>query len=438
MEKSETLDILNDWNFWKKDQETGIKRESCIKKIKKLAEMKEIVVMIGIRRCGKSTLLLQFCKDLIDSGFEKKNILIINTEDPRWKNISLELLNRIYEIYLTELQPSPDHIVILDEIQNIDGWERFARFLHENRKVNVFVTGSSSKLLSSEYATVLTGRHLDMQVNPLSFKEYLFFQGYEIKDDVDISNKRHALKAEFKRYLMYGGFPKVSITKTESQKKELLETYFRDIIIKDIVKRFKIKEINKIEELAKYYLANVSTLQSFNNIKNVLKLNLDTVERFSYYLSYAFFLYFVRKFSYSEKEQILNPRKVYCADNGLRNSVAFVFSSDYGRLAENIAYNALQKDGKEIYYWKNQKGEEVDFIVKEKQRVKQAVQVCWNIEKKETKEREMKSLVIACKELKLREGLILTEDVEQEEKIDKIRIVFRPLWRWLLEKEDKK
>lgn len=432
MENSEILNILNDWNFWKKEQEIGIKREDLIRKIKNLSEAKEITVIKGIRRCGKSTSLLQFCKELIESGFEKKNILIINLEDPRFKDLNLDLLNKIYELYLTELQPDKNHIVILDEVQNIDGWEKFARFLHENKKINVFVTGSSSKLLSAEYSTVLSGRHLDLEISPLSFKEFLLFHGIEIKNSLDIADKRHLLKSEFKSYLLNGGFPKVVITKLEAQKKELLETYFRDIIIKDIVKRFKIKEINKIEELAKYYLTNVSTLQSFNNIKNVLKLNLDTVERFSYYLASAFLLNFVKKFSYSEKEQLLNPRKVYCADNGLRSSVAFVFSKDYGRLAENIVFNKLNKEGFEVYYWKSQKQEELDFVTKKKQKVIQAIQVCWDIEKEKTKEREINSMLKACEELKLKKGLILTEDTEKEEKIDNKKIKLMPVWKWLL------
>ncbi|MBI2449440.1 ATP-binding protein [Candidatus Pacearchaeota archaeon] len=434
MEKAEILNVLNDWNFWKKEQEIGIKRKEIMESIEDLLKTKEIVVIKGIRRSGKSTSLLQFCKDLIDSGVDKKNILIINLEDPRLKDLSLDLLNNIYELYLTELQPDQNHYVILDEVQVIDGWEKFARFLHENKKINVFVTGSSSKLLNSEYSTVLAGRHLDLEIRPLSFKEYLAFKGIEIRDNLDISNKRHLLKAEFKEYLLNGGFPKVILTNTNSQKKELLQTYFRDIIIKDIVQRYNIREVNKLNDLAKYYLTNVSTLQSFNNIKNVLKLNLDTVERFSYYLSSVYLLNFVKKFSYSEKEQLLNLRKVYCTDNGLRNSVAFVFSKDYGRFAENIAFNNLNKEDREIYYWRNAKQEEVDFVIRKKQRIIQAVQVSWDVEKKETKEREVGSLVRACKELKLKEGFILTEDTEKEEKVDRVKIKFIPLWRWLLEK----
>lgn len=435
MEKTELLDVLNDWNFWRNDIDVGTRRESIVKRIEELSKANEIVVITGIRRCGKSTSLLQFCKDLIRSGTKKEDILIINFEDPRLNNPNLDLLNKIYELYLTELNPSKKHYVILDEIHLIDGWEKFARFLHENKKIPVFVTGSSSKLLSSEYSTVLAGRHLDLEIKPLSFREYLFFKNIEIKNDLDISQKRHEIQRAFANYLKEGGFPKVTLANNEKDKRDLLEVYFRDIIIKDIVQRYKIKEVNKLHELAKYYLTNVSALQSFNNIKNVLKLNLDTVERFSHYLSSVFLLHFVKKFSYSEKEQLLNPRKVYCADNGLRGSVAFVFSEDYGRLAENVVFNQLNNKDSEIYYWKNSKQEEVDFVIKKKLKIVQAIQVCWDIGKPETKKREVGDLVKACKELKLKEGLILTEDNSSNETRDGIKIYFQPIWKWLLQEK---
>lgn len=433
MEKSEILNILTDWNFWRRDVESGITREEPLKKIKTLSETNEIIVIKGIRRSGKSTLLLQLCADLIRSGTRKEDILIVNFEDPRFKGLNLDLLNKIYEIYLTELDPKENHYVILDEVQSVNGWEKFARYLHENKKVHVFITGSSSKLLSSEYSTVLSGRHMDIEVYPLSFKEYLLFVGLETKTPVDISAKRHRIKKAFHDYLALGGFPKVTLVNEKDAKIELLSTYFRDIVIKDIVLRHKIKEIEKLEDLAKYYLTNISTLQSFNKIKNILKLNLDTVERFSGYLSDVYLLSFVRKFSYSKNEQILNPRKVYCSDTGLRNSVGFVFSEDFGRLAENIVFNELNRKGLEIYYWKSKY--ETDFISKRGKKIQEAIQVCWNIGNPETKERELRGLVEACKETNLKKGLIITEDLEKEEVVEGVKIKYIPLWKWLLEKK---
>ncbi len=430
MEKSEILDILNDWNFWKKDIYTGIKREDLLRRLAELSRAKEIVVVKGIRRSGKSTLLLQFCKELINSGVRKEDILIVNFEDPRFKELNLDLLNKIYELYLTEISPSEKHYVLLDEVQVINSWEKFARYLHENRRINVFVTGSSSKLLSSEYATVLAGRHLDIIVKPLSFREYLTFIGLDVKGNADISAKRHSIKRAFSSYLKWGGFPKVVLAQAEKEKRDLLDVYFRDIIIKDIVVRYKIKNIEKLEELAKYYLTNISTLQSFNKIRNLLKLNLDTVERFSYYLSYVYLISFVPKFSYSKKQQILNPRKVYCSDNGMRNSIAFVFSKDLGRLAENIVFNELNKEHIEVYYWKEK--HEVDFITKKRDKVLDAIQVCWDLSDSETKKRELSGLTEVCKQLKLKNGFIITEDFSGEEYVGRTKITYVPLWRWLL------
>ena len=433
MERSEIVDILADWNFWRKEIETGVKREDILKKLDAFSKLKEIVVVKGIRRSGKSTSLLQFCKELMERGTKKEDILIVNFEDPRFKKLDLELMNKIYDVYLTSIAPSKKHYVILDEVQPIDGWEKFARYLHENKGVNVMVTGSSSKLLSSEYSTVLAGRHLDIEVKPLSFKEYLSFLKIEANTEVDIAAKRHSIQRAFYEYIEWGGFPKVVLAQSEEGKKELLNAYFQDIIIKDIVTRYKIKEIDKIQELAKYYLVNCSTLQSFNKVKNLLKISLDTVERFSYYLSYAYLVYFISKFSYSKKEQILNPKKTYCSDTGMRNFVSFNFSEDLGRLAENIVFNWLNKNNAEIYYWKGKY--EADFIVKRGTKIEEAVQVCWSIKKDETKKRELNGLVEACTELKLKKGLILTEDFSGEEKIGKITIVYEPLWKWLLKNE---
>ena len=433
MEKAEILNVLNDWNFWKKDIDTGIRREELLKKLKALSKAKEVVVVKGIRRSGKSTLLLQFCKDLIESGVKKEDILIVNFEDPRLKNLDLDLLNKIYEIYLTELNPSEKHYIVLDEVQIVSGWEKFARFLHESKKAGVFVTGSSSKMLSSEYSTVLAGRHLDLEVRPLSFREYLGFAGVGAKTGIEISANRHKIKRAMAEYLRWGGFPKVSIVKNENEKRELLETYFRDIIIKDISLRYGVKQIEKLEELAKFYLTNISSMQSFNKIKNLLKLNLDTVERFSNYLASVYMLSFVRKFSYSKKEQLLNPRKVYCSDTGMRNSVSFVFSEDAGRLAENIVFNEISRRGLEIFYWKGDR--EADFVVKDGKKVSWAIQVCWNLNSMETKEREIAGLLEACKALKLKSGIIVTEDFSGEEKIDGVKIFYRTLWEFLLAEE---
>ena len=214
----------------------------------------------------------------------------------------------------------------------------------------------------------------------------------------------------------------------------MLNNYFRDILIKDVQSRFNVRQTVKLEELAKYYLTNISTLQSFNRVRKLLNLSLDTVERYSKYFSIARLIFFIPKFSFSVREQILNPKKVYCMDTGLRNMVSFKFSEDLGRIAENIVFlNLLFGNGdKEIYYWKDKQQREVDFVVKEGLKVKELIQVCWGIEEEETERRETMALIKAMDEFKLKQGLIITEDIDKEEEVNGKRIVYKPLWEWLI------
>jgi len=405
-----------------------IERRRYIENLKHLLKTGEIIVIKGVRRSGKSTFMLQFIRK---SGWEQKNTLVVNFEDPRFKNLNLELLDRIYEVYQEELQPDKEHYVILDEVQEIEGWEKFARYLHEAKKVHIFITGSSSKLLSEEYSTLLAGRHVDIEIFPLSFSEFLKFKGVSIRSRIEMMKFRHRIRKLLDEYLEFGSFPKVVLI--EEGKEELSNNYFRDILIKDVQRRFNVRETGKLEELAKYYLTNISTLQSFNRTRKLINLSLDTVERFSKYFSIARLIFFVPKFSFSVKEQILNPKKVYCMDSGLRNMVSFKFSEDIGRIAENVVFLNLLFRNKEIYYWKDHAGKEVDFVVKEGLKIKELIQACWGIEEEKTERREVKSLIKAMDEFKLKEGLVITADEDKEEVVNGKRIVYTPLWKWLVE-----
>jgi uncharacterized protein len=435
MKSSEILEVLYDWNFWGKQPDSGIERKAILGRMKAFSDIGEINVVSGVRRCGKSTLLLQLCRDLMGRGVRKEDILIVNLEDPRFIDPDLDLLNKIYETYLSEFDPNPESCVVLDEVQTVQGWERFARYLHENRKAKVFITGSSSKLLSSEYATVLSGRHVDMAVYPLSFEDFLAFKGIHLKGKGDLTTRRHVLKKSQSEYLQWGGFPRVTLLNDEAGKKELLGAYFTDIVIKDVVTRHKIKEVRKLEDMARYYLTNISSLQSFNKIRKILNISLDSAERFSTYLSEAYLVFFVPKFSYSLKEQVLNPKKVYCIDNGLRNAIGFKFMEDLGRLAENAVFIKLKSEGNDIYYWRDDKQREVDFLIRSGNDVQMLVQVAWDIESEETKKRELDPLLGAMEEFPGSEGLVLTGDYENIEHVGGKTIVYTPLWKWLLSEQ---
>lgn len=428
MKRDEILEILVDWNYWGNYEDGSLERERYLKRLKHLQKAGEITVIKGVRRAGKSTLISQFVGKTLE---DMENSLIVNFEDPRFRNLSSEVLNKIYEVYLDEMNPGKKPWVVLDEVQEVEGWERFARFLHESKGAKVFITGSSSKLLSEEYSTHLAGRHVDLEIFPLSFREFLRFKGLEVGKKVEVVKARHRIKNALKEFIEFGGFPKVALV--EEGKEEILKNYFRDILIKDVQRRFDVRETGKLEDLAKYYLTNIANLQSFNKVKEVANLSLDTVERFSEYFSIARVLFFVPKFSFSYKKQVLNPKKVYAIDTGLRNVVSFQFSEDLGKLYENLVFLELFKEGKDIYYWKGRGGREVDFVVKKGKEVEQLVQVCYDVEDEATEKRERKGLERAMEEFGLDEGLVITKDRSDKEVVGSKEIIYKPLWKWLLE-----
>jgi len=384
MDTTRVFEALMDWNFWGNFKEEIYKREV----IPDLPKPKIILVIKGVRRCGKSRLCY-----LISKNFEEKESLIINFDDPRLSGIKAQDIIKIVEIYQRKVNEKLPKLLVLDEVQNIKEWEKVAKFYAEAKQINVIVTGSSSKLMSEEYASVLTGRHIDFELFPLSFREVLEWKKINYKTEIDRSKNKIKILKELEEYIKFGGFPEVFLTKKIKEKTSLLREYFNDILTKDIVKRFSIREIEKIENLAMIYLSNISTLQSFNKLKNIVNLSLDSVERFSKYFEIAKLFIFIKKFGYSLKQQILNPRKVYCIDTGFFNALGFKFSANIGRLIENLVAIELSRrksywyNNWEIYYWKDYQQREVDFVIKEGPRIKQLIQVTYASDRDEIEQR---------------------------------------------------
>ena len=235
MDRERIFEILSDWNFWFKDIDVGILRENYIKNLEQKFKSGEIIAVLGVRRSGKSTLLLQLARELIKSNIEKERILIVNFEDYRWEEYSLRLLEEIWNVYKERIWKGGKIFLFLDEIHNIPKWERFVRTLYDKNEANIFVSGSSSKLLSREYATLLSGRYLEFTVFPLSFTEFLSFRNFVVKNKLEIvAKKREVLRLLFE-YMQLGGFPRVVLTKDE----ELLKSYFETIVVKDVAERYK-------------------------------------------------------------------------------------------------------------------------------------------------------------------------------------------------------
>ena len=420
------IEVLNGWNFWKKKQETGINREIYLGAMDRLAQTGQIVAITGVRRSGKSTLLKQFIKKKISAGADKASFLYINFEEPKFSGLlTMDFLQQIYEAYLEIVKPKEKPWIFLDEVQNVPKWERFARGLHEKKEAHIFISGSTAKLLGRELGTLLTGRWVELKTHPLSFREFLMFRQLEIDSGLDMLAQKIRIKQLLREYLEFGGFPLVALSE---EKEEILRRYFDDIVQRDVAMRYNVRKTEKLKALAKYYLTNFSSPISYRRIAKFTDLSLDSVERFSAYLREACLVFFVPKFSYSLKEQEVNPRVVYGVDAGLINITGFRFSDNFGKLYENTVFLSLVGRGKEVYYYKN-KGE-CDFLIKSGQKITQAIQVSYQV--KENKEREINGLLEAMDAFKLKEGLIVTENTESEEKIKGKKIIFKPLWKWLL------
>ncbi|MCM8829550.1 MAG: ATP-binding protein [Candidatus Omnitrophica bacterium] len=433
MDKNLILEILNDWNFWNKDQETGKERKGYLKRCLSLLKSNVVIAIIGIRRAGKSYLMRQIAKHLISTGVEPRNILIINFEDQRFTELYPGILQEIYERYLEFLYPTGKPFIFLDEVYNVPGWERWVRTVHELGKAKIIISGSSSKLLGSELSTVLTGRHLDVYIYPLDFNEFLSFRDITIDDRMDIISKKIEIKALIREYIEWGGFPEVVLG---ANKRILLLTYFDDILTKDIERRYKIRKGELLRMLGKFYLTNIATHMTFNSIGKFLNASTLTVEKFSSYLEEANLVFFIRKFSYSVKEQEKSPRKLYAMDIGMANSIGFKFSENLGRLIENVVSLKLKKEQSfnpdlEVYYWQHN-NKEVDFIIKEGLKVTKLIQCCWNIDEFGIRKRELKPLMAAMEKFKLNEGIVITGDYEKDEEVNSKVIRYTPLWKWLL------
>lgn len=389
-------------------------------------EAKKVGVISGIRRSGKSTLLKQISKNF-------DNFYYFNFEDERLLDFKVSDLNILYEVLL-ELY-GEQNVFFFDEIQNIYGWEKFIRRLFEDGK-KVFITGSNAKLLSSELATTLSGRHLKIELYPFSFKEFLDAEKFLVKNFYD-TREKSLLARKFNHYLEYGGFPEIVISKN---KKELQQLY-QDILIKDLMVRFKIRETKIFREVALYFLSNMTAPMSFNNVRKMIGVkSVMTIKNYVDFFEEAYLFFSLFKFDYSLKKQIINDRKVYVIDNGLSNAVAFKFSENIGANLENMVFLELKRRDLEVYYYKDKK--ECDFVIRKGLKITEAIQVSRSLADPKTAQREVAGLLEAMEKFKLKTGLIITENQEDEKAIaglpagdagKKIKIV--PVWKWLLENQ---
>jgi len=388
----------------------------------------KIITITGSRRAGKTFFFYQLISELRQQT-PSERILYVNFEDDRILPLSLKDLNELLEAYF-ELHPEVKEnkfFLFLDEIQNIEGWESFVRRIYDKENVNIYITGSSSKLLSREIATSLRGRTMEYKIYPLNFNEFLKFKGIDLKPDFAYSKVRYRIKKLLNEYINFGGFPEV-VTANDDLELSILKNYFNLVIYRDLVERFAIRNVKLLKDMLKFLLTNVSTTFSinayFHSLQPQYHFSRETILEYLSYLEEIEVIQIIPIFSYSIKVQQVNQKKIYVLDNGLRNAVSFRFSQDEGRLVENTVFNQLKRKGFDVYYWKK-KGE-VDFVVRENGKLT-AINVSYG---QKLDEREVNGL-LEFKDIfkgEVKRLLIITRDMEKTEK----GIDYIPLWKWLI------
>ncbi len=393
---------------------------------------KKIVSLIGVRRSGKSSILFDII-NTIRLSVPKENIIYINFEDDRLYPLELAHLDMILESYY-ELYPTKRDekvYLFLDEIQAVSNWELYIRRIYDTLNLQIFITGSSAKLLSSEIATSLRGRTITYEIFPFSFKEYLKFQGIEV--NLNSSKSLSFIKNALSTYLKDGGFAE-TIGEDSTISRKILSDYLELIVYKDIVERYNISNRSLLKVLNKYCFTNIATLVSFNKLYNEFKslgykLSKDTIFQYVSYLEDAYTLFTVPIYRNSIKEEQRNPKKVYAIDNGFKKIYDYAIDKDMGKLYENLVFLHLRAKTKSIYYFKEK--QEVDFYAKLDDK-EVLVNVSYKIDDEKTKQREINGLIEAMEYFKLDIGYLITEDVEIVIEIGDKKIFVMPLYKYLL------
>lgn len=392
---------------------------------------REILVITGVRRSGKSSLMRLLCGDLMEHhGVERSNILYLNFEDERFASFTPADFEPLLESYLELEAPQGKLWLFLDEIQNVPMWEKWLNRLYEFEDVKIVITGSNATLLDSEIATSLTGRNRRITVWPLSFAEFLTTKEKDAEPlNLYLRDDCIKLKRLFEEYLQTGGFPEAIKTGDTT----ILEQYFQDILYRDIISRSGIRSTREIKELALFLASNGSCIHSYKSLQSVIGVKSpNTIKSYLQLLTDVYLFQLVDLFDYSLKRQIYNPSKVYGIDPALLQSISFVSSRNLGRIYENIVYLELRRRGRELYYWKSTEGKEVDFLVRQGVTITEAIQVSVSLHDPSTLQRELDSLLAAAVQFPEATLAIITEDEERTITTEACEIRIMPLWKWLM------
>jgi len=403
--------------FW--DLDTGIERVQ-LADIERAADLPHAVIISGLRRVGKSTLLAQLAHRLGKDAF-----YYVNFEDDRFLGFQADNANDLYQALLELF--GERKIFVMDEVQNIPGWEHFVRRFME-MGIKFYITGSNASLLSRELGTRLTGRYVPIELFPFSFVEFLRFKEYAFPSLGRLTTSDTArLQRYLDEYLRLGGIPDA----LKYPDMPLLRTLYDDVLYRDIATRYRIVEVRALKELAFYLMSNPTGQVSFNKLKEQFRLgSVNTIKNYIEYLENSWLIFTLNVYDDSVKRQQIAAKKVYSIDTGLSSAVGFAFSPNTGKLLENLAFLALRRKTSEIYYYTTPAGYEVDFYLPKSH---QLIQVVQNMDNPATREREIRALLDAMRSLDLSSGLILAGSNAEAVTEAGFTITIRTLAEWLLE-----
>lgn len=425
-------------DFQETPLETGVPRRMHLKPVRGKA-----AVCVGVRRSGKSTYLYQLIQRLVSSGVSRQNILYLNFFDDRLHSLRHEGLGVIAEAYYSlypEKKNTETVYCFFDEIQAIPDWEPFVDRMMRTEKCEVYLSGSSARMLSKEIATQMRGRALSWEMFPFSFREFLDAKGIESTFPLS-SRRRFIIQKAYDEYWRTGGFPEV-LGVEERLRIKMHQEYFNTILFRDLVERHCVSHPRAVSDLAHWLVDNTASLYSVNRLTGYLKslghnAPRSAVSDYVEWFEDAYFLFTVRIYDASLARSNTNPKKVYCIDHAMVTSVASGILVNSGHLLENLVFTALRRVHPTIFYYKTGSGKEVDFVVPVRGGGPLLVQVCESLIAPQTRKRELTALGDAMEELGNEEAMIVTRNEEEEIELSGRIVRVLPAWRFLLEMSDR-
>ncbi len=402
----------------------GIEREK-LSSVAKKRDSSHVIVITGIRRCGKSTLLRQ----IIHEYYNDRDFYYVNFDDERFLGFTSQHFDSLHEVLIEQF--GEQQVFFFDEIQNVPDFERFVRRLHDLGH-KVYMTGSNETLLGGELSTKLTGRHLDIELFPFSFREFLELKGVDLEGSSHFTTKgRVQMVKMFDEYMDLGGMPEF----LKHGDYEILQALYDDIIFRDIVYRYNVKNVKALRQMIQYLFSNIGHKTNYSRLKNFVNVkSANTIKNYLLYLKQTYLGFLIPKLDYSVKKQIVSNQKFYAVDPGFVNHLSTNISKDFGWLLENLAFIHLRRHyplNQIFYHYKNT---ECDFVILQGTQIKKAIQITYFLNEK-TREREVEGMKTIFAHFPIDKGTILTYEQEEQIKLPNGTVEVLPMWKWLMRYE---